>query len=462
MIYWNKTRIYVPNDQSIRSKILKECHDIPVSGHVGVQKTLEQVKKIFYWPKLRNIVERYVTTCLACQQNKATNKLQLGLLQPLPIPDKPWQQVTMDLITQLPRTVQGHDAIVVFVDKLTKMVHCCATTTSVTAPELATIFFQEVVRLHGIPASIVSDRDTRFTSLFWQSLWGLIGTSLDMSTAFHPQTDGQTERANRTIEEMMRAYTNCHQDDWDEHLTAIEIACNNSVHASTNHTPYYLNSGQEFQLPISTINASAKFSNQSAEERIQLINSSIERAKQYLLKAQERQTLYANANRRDVELKVGDKVLLSTEDLNLVNGDRRRKLIPKFIGPFDIIRVVSRVAYELKLPSSMRIHNVFHVSKFKLFKPSDGLRGHDEQVDRRPPPEIIDGEEAWEVEGILNHRYRRYGRGGRLEYLVKWVGFPNHESSWIPASNMAYAQDLIDEYEEKIAQQNRRSTRRRQ
>ncbi len=173
-------------------------------------------------------IKDYVTSCLACQQNKPSNALPIGLLHPLPVPEHRWQVVTMDLITQLPRTTSGHDAIVVFVDKYSKMVHYAPTTTTVTAPQLAKLFFQHVVRHHGVPTAIVSDRDPRFTSNFWRALWQQLGTRLAMSTAYHPQTDGQTERANRTLEDMLRAYVNYRSDEWDEHLIAAEIAYNNS------------------------------------------------------------------------------------------------------------------------------------------------------------------------------------------------------------------------------------------
>src|SRR6185312_10187671 len=161
-----------------------------------------------------------------------------------------WQQVSMDLITQLPRSKAGNDAIVVFVDKLTKMVHYVATTTTVTAPQLATLFMREVVRLHGVPESILSDRDPRFTANFWRAFWSQLGTTLTMSTAYHPQTHGQTERANRTLEEMLRARINFQQADWDAHLAAAELAINNASQASTVFSPFFLNYGQHMRLPL--------------------------------------------------------------------------------------------------------------------------------------------------------------------------------------------------------------------
>ena len=201
---YHGTRVYLPNDLALQTRVLQECHDSPLGGHLGRDKTMEQVKRRFYWPGMDETVRQYVTSCDACQRNKPSQQSPMGLSQPLPIPTRPWQQVSMDLITQLPRSKLGNDAIVVFVDKLTKMVHYVATTTNVTAPQLATLFMREVVRLHGVPESILSDRDPRFTANFWRAFWSQLGTTLTMSTAYHPQTDGQTERANRTLEEMLR------------------------------------------------------------------------------------------------------------------------------------------------------------------------------------------------------------------------------------------------------------------
>jgi hypothetical protein len=218
-------RIFVPSDDGIRQSIMKEYHDTPVSGHVGIQKVCEMLSRKWYWPKMGKDVEEYIRSCPQCQQNKPSNQKPIGLLQPLPIPERRWQQVTMDLITQLPKSKKNNDAIVVFVDKLSKMVHYAPTTTNIDAVGLAELFISNVVRLHGVPESIVSDRDARFTSNFWKSLWNQMGTKLKMSTSFHPQSDGQTERANRTLEEGLRAYVSINHDDWDDHLSLLEVRC---------------------------------------------------------------------------------------------------------------------------------------------------------------------------------------------------------------------------------------------
>ena len=317
-------RIYVPNDRALQTRILCECHDSPLGGHLGKDKTIEQVKRRFYWPGMDAVIQLYVTSCDACQRNKPSQQAPMGLLQPLPIPSRPWQQVSMDLITALPKSRTGNDAIVVFVDKLTKMVHYVATTTNVTAPQLATLFMREVVRLHGVPESILSDRDPRFTAKFWRAFWGQLGTTLTMSTAYHPQTDGQTERANRTLEEMLRSRINFSQTDWDDHLATAELAINNAVQASTGFSPFYLNAGQEVRLPLDEVIAGLRPAfNPEAADRIRRLKSDLLRARDHIERAQLRQAKYADRHRRPVTFVVGDQVLLSTEHLRMLGACKR-------------------------------------------------------------------------------------------------------------------------------------------
>src|SRR5215208_1040389 len=194
-------------------------------------------------------VKKFVKSCEQCQRNKSGNQKPAGLLQPLKLPTKNWQQVSMDLIVTLPKTKAGFDAIVVFVDQLSKMVHFAPVKTTITAPELAKVFFDNVFKLHGMPRVIVSDRDPKFTSLFWKALFKCMGTKLAMSTAFHLETDGQTERSNKTLEQMLRNWVNYRQDNWDEHLAAAEFACNNAKQALTKISPFFANTGQNPNVP---------------------------------------------------------------------------------------------------------------------------------------------------------------------------------------------------------------------
>ena len=272
-----------------------------------------------------------------------------------------------------------------------------------------------------------------------------------MSTAFHPQTDGQTERQNRTLEETLRAYVNYHQDDWDEKLSAAELSFNTSVHSSTGYSPYYLNYGYHPHFPIDmAVRPMNVSNNQAAADRIANLHQAISEAKSALLRAQQRQSHYANLNRRELEFSVGDNVLLSTEHLSLKDKDRTKKLLSKFIGPFTVKRIVSPVAYELDLPPSMKIHPVFHVSKLKPLKESvTSYPDRDLGIASRPPPELIndDGEEEWAVERVLKERMVKRGKTTRIEYLVKWRGYPEWENSWEPAKNLRHAQQAILDYQ---------------
>ena len=201
--------IYIPEEAtSLQQSILELHHDSAAAGHLGVDKTLASMSRFFYWPRMAATVAEYVGSCDACQHSKPNNAQPAGLLQPLPIPDFPWQHISMDLITQLPKTRDGWDSIFVVVDRLTKMIHIRPTTTDVTAPTLAQLFIDTIFRHHGLPQAIVSDRDPKFTSNFWRAVMKRIRCQQAMSTARHPQTDGQTERANRTIKEALRSYVN--------------------------------------------------------------------------------------------------------------------------------------------------------------------------------------------------------------------------------------------------------------
>jgi len=448
-LLYKDDRLYVPDHEPTKSFILSESHDSPLSGHVGTAKTIELVKRLFYWPKMDKEIKCYVQSCEKCQSNKASNRHPQGLLQTLPVPQEPWEQVTMDLITQLPNTKKKNDAIVVFVDKLTKMTHLVPTKTTISAPQLAEMFYKEIIRLHGIPKSIVSDRDPRFTSKFWKCLWKLLGTKLAMSTAYHPQTDGQTERMNRTLEDMLRAYVNFEQDNWDEHLTAAEIAINNSQQASTRFSPYYLNYGRHPILPISMDKSKTRIdqvSNPTAGETYQKFHGHIENARKNLELARKRQTFYTNQKRTEVEYEVGQMVYLSTTNLNMKS--QTPKLTPRFIGPFKIIQKVGKVAYKLEFPNSIKIHPVVHVSKLRKHKDGQRIFPSRPTDVTRPPPDVITatGLEEYEVERIVDHRYRGREKSKKLEYLVIWKGYPEYESTWQKEQDLENAKRKVEEY----------------
>ena len=358
----------------------------------------------------------------------------------------------MDLITSLPRSRSGWDAIVVFVCRLTKQFHAIPTLTSCSASDLAHIAMREVVRHHGLPTSIVSDRDPRFVAHFWRSLWKLLRTQLDMSTSYHPQSDGQTERDNRTLEEMLRAYVDSQQDDWDELLPLMEMAYNNAVQASTGFTPYYLNTGRHLATTLSQAMEHAKdCSTPAARVLLQRWEAALLQAKQNMQRAQERQKKNADRHRRELTFQPGDKVWLSTENLR-AKGIGAAKLMQRYMGPYVVKRAVSTTAYELKLPASMCIHPVFHVHLLKPF--IDGQQVLPERVPThaRPDPVVHEdgGEPEWLVERILD---KRLFRNRQVQYLVKWKGYPMEEASWEPEAHVGRSQELLREFEERRQQQ---------
>jgi hypothetical protein len=422
-LWWHGPQLYVPT-AALRQRCIVEAHDTPYSGHKGVTKTLAAVQRLYWWPGMRAAVNNYVTTCASCQRNKAPGKKPIGLLKPLEVPAAPWAEVTMDFITGLPCTAAGHDAVMVFCDRLSKMVHFAACTTTVDAAGAAKLFKNHVFAAHGLPVSIVSDRDTRFKSEFWSALVELLGVKHKMSSAFHPQTDGQTERVNRVLEEYLRHYVNPSHDDWDEWLPLAEFAYNNSVHEATGETPFFLNYGVHPRLP-GAVRTQAK-SVPAAAEFAERLTQIIDKAKERLEAARQRAMRIANPGRRDAVFSVGDSVLLSSRNISMKTPGSN-KLLPKYLGPFKVTEVLSPVTYRLELPASMKCHNVFHVGLLLEYK-TDGR-------DQPPPPalEFDDGEggQWFEIDRVLSHRESRVGRRRVvMQYLVKWKGYGDEYNEW--------------------------------
>jgi hypothetical protein len=342
-------------------------------------------------------------------------------------------------------TKSGHDAIVVFVDKLGKLNHFVATTTNVTAPKLASIVMHDIVRLHGVPDYILSDRDPRFTAHFWRELWAQLGTTLTMSTSYHPQTDGQTERANRTLEEMLRAYVHHNQKDWDEKLDLAELAINNAKQASTGFSAFELSSGFDARLPLDqAIAGLMPMKNPTVIDRIRQMKLNLDQARSCIESSQKRQSEYANQHRRHITFAVGDQVLLSTEHLKMIGDDKRTpKLTFKYIGPFKVKRIVNKNAYELELPPQLRIHPVLNIGRLKEYKDGSLQFPSRPSIDSRPPPDVAEnGSELFEVESIIGHR----GIGTRASYLVKWKGYPLTESTWEKSSAFVGDRQVLTDY----------------
>ena len=241
-------RVVVPHDDDLKSQILSEFHSTPTAGHLGREKTYLSAAAHFWWPHMYKWVAHYVKTCSVCQRVKASPSIRAPLC-PLPIPSDCWESVSMDFVFGYPRDTRGNTGVLVFVDRLSKMVHLVPVRKSITATQCAQLFVEHVFRLHGMPRSIVSDRDPRFTATFWVELFKLLGSALHMSTADHPESDGQTERVNRVVEDILRSFCAEHPRRWSALLPMAEFAINNAVHASHGATPFYVNGLRHPRVP---------------------------------------------------------------------------------------------------------------------------------------------------------------------------------------------------------------------
>jgi hypothetical protein len=436
-------RLVIPDSNELKKRIISEHHSTNIAGHRGVTKTHVAVKQQFYWQHMKQDVYQYVTSCPICVVSKYSNQHPIGLLQPIPLPDRRWQQVTIDFITGIPTTANyEYDMIMVVVDRLSKYSHFIPCYTTNSAKDIAWYFYHNIIRLHGVPESIISDRDVRFNSDFWKSLCQQLGTQVRMTTAFHPEGDGQTERVNRVLIELLRSMVNETQSDWDDHLSSCEIAYNTSVHSGTQHSPYYLNHGEEMRKPIDYVVPSTITTD--VDTMLAKLHQSLDNARQHLLRAQQKQADYANTSRRHVSFNVGDRVWLSTEHLHLANT-HSNKLQHKWCGPFRIVKKLSEVTYKLKLTGSLassKVHSTFHVSYLRPFIEFDRF-AHD--PDDLPPIAewFEDGQAVYEIDSIIDHRTYK----GHLQYLIKWYNYDTLDATWEPATNITTtAPDAVADY----------------
>lgn len=449
-------KIVVPAVQKLRDQVLHEFHDTRLAGHPGINKTVQAVSHWFWWPGLAADVAAYVKSCDSCQRNKASTKRKAGLHQPTQIPEEPWSGWSMDYIVKLPVTINGHDAILVVVCRLTKMVRFIACKESMNASELAQLICEEIVRAYGMPKEVLSDRGPQFHNNFWGHLCKYAGVRQRLSSAYHPQTDGQTERMNRVLEEMLRHYVAGDHADWDKHLWAAEFAVNNSYSESIRTTPFYLNYGRHPRPPC-LMDLPAGSEAPRSKAAVETMEQRVKRAKQFLKASQDRSKQRVDASRRDVQYAVGDLVLLSTENIRMI-GTGVRKLMPRFMGPFRVSALVGKVNVRLELPPAWkRIHSVFHVALVKPYLAPTGDRVGN-GVLPPPPTQWLEGEPVYEVEQLLDHR-EVTGRGRRKnagkqktgkkkmiqQFLVRWKGYAAEHDTWEPRANLTCGR-LLREY----------------
>jgi transposase InsO family protein len=438
-------RLCVPRGK-FRLRLLREAHDR--AGHFGRDKVLARLQQNFYWPRMDRTVDTYVRSCLICQQTKAGTHPTYGEARLLSVPSRPFERLGMDLITGLPTTATGFDAILVFICHLSKRVIIVPTHKSLTAEGFAGLYFEHVYKHWGLPAELVSDRGSIWTSQFWRTLAAKLKTKLLFSTAYHPQTDGQTERANRWIEDALRCYVSNAQTDWADWLPAIEFQINSARQASTGKTPFELSIGVQPRSPLDFIVDSFTIPRRcvGALDKEQEWRNALEYAQLRIREAKFRQAKYYNRNKKPLELAVGMRVYLSTKNLRHPKGTVP-KLGRRKIGPFPVTRIINEVAAELDLssdPALKRVFNVFHVSLLEpaVERPAD-LQGSDSDEDAPPPPlaaseeelEAREEEPAFFPERIAaTNPATATSHSEVTEYQVKWKGYTAAHNTWEPAA----------------------------
>ena len=426
-----KGKVYVPLWKTLRQTVIAHYHDAISAGHPGIARTLDLVQRYYWWPRMRFDIESYVKACDACQRYKDFPQKTSGKLQPLEVPKEPWRHISMDHIVGLPEA-QGYNAILVVVDRFSKMIELIPTCDTNTSSDLAEQLFKNVWKHYGLPDSIVSDRGPTFISQFTLELYKKLGIKAKPSTAFHPQTDGQTEKINHYVETYLRIYCEGQEKEWPSFLETAQFAYNNAKQTSTGYSPFEVVYGRKVKMGL---DLSKESKVPSVEERIKQMHSRFEDVEQALKEAQVVMKRYADQKRSDApQYSVGDKVWLESKNLGI---NKSRKLMERRLGPFSIIQLMGPNAVKLKLPAYMHIHPVVNVSRIRPYV--ELLQG---QKANKPPPIEVEGEVEYEVDYIKEAR--RFGR--TIKFLVHWKGYSDEEDTWEPKANLKHADQALHDF----------------
>jgi hypothetical protein len=407
-------RVYVPATSSLLPTVLQLAH---AAGHEGIQRTLQRLRADFFVEGDRCLVTDFVRACATCQRNKTENLHPAGLLQPLEVPAQVWQDSSLDFVEGLPK-VHGKSVILTVVDRFSKYAHFIPLSHPYTAILVARAFFEAIVRLHGFPSSI--HRNPVFTGHVWRDLFRLAGVKLKMSTAFHPQTDGQTEAVNKMIAMYLRCLTGDRPRAWLDWLPWAEYCYNTAHHSALRTSPFKVMYGRD---PPALLPYTAGASQTEAVDTLlQDRDTFLEEVRDRLLQAQVYAKKYYDANHRALEFAVGDWVwlrLLHRPAQSLIPGPRG-KLRPRFAGPFRVMECIGDVAYRLELPADARIHDVFHVGVLKSY------RGPTPLTTTPPLPPMRHGRLLLQPARALRAPLRR----GVWHVLIQWLNLPDSEATW--------------------------------
>ncbi len=416
--------VFVP--EPFRHPLLNQVHTSLSSGHPGIAATEHLLRNRFWWPTLLTDTTNFIHNCNICNTTKSLRQLPAGLLQPLPTPRRPWSHIAIDFITDLPNS-QGNTTILTIINRFSKACRLIPLPKLPTSLETAELMCNQVFRYYGLPDDIVSDRGSQFTSRVWSAFFRSLNVNISLTSGYHPQSNGQTERLNQEVIRFLRSYCQQQQTEWSRYLMWAEYAQNSLTKPATGMTPFQCILG--FQPPMFPWSGEPT-DLPSVTEWLQRSEEVWDRAHTHLLRAVRHQELQANRHRRPGPVyQPGQWVWLSTRDLRLRLPCR--KLSPRYVGPFKISRQITPVSFRLELPANYRVSPTFHVS---LLKPAGGPRGTSEEgaEPQTPPPILVDGEEAYRVHELLDSRRQ----GGTLQYLVDWEGFGPEERSWVNSGDI--------------------------
>ncbi len=362
-LHLESERLCVPSTTHLRNEIISQAHN----GHNGAFKMFEMLSRSYYWKSMLRTTKRFVNKCDVCQKSKQSTVSKPGLSKPLPIPRARWSDISIDFITGLPKTDPfNYDTIITVVDRFTKRAHFIPTYSKVTVLDLVEIIFNEVIKHHGVPESITSDRDIKFINGVWERIRERLGIVQNLTTSSNPQSDGQAERTNKTIEQLLRSYVNEFQTNWDYFLSTAEFSYNSSYHSAINSSPFYADLGYHprfinyFHFHGPPQNASEMHTDDFIHHQSQVLQIT----KDYLSQYQDSFSIRMNQNQRDLVLKEGEMVLLHRDAYLQQAAEQKLKL--QYYGPFRITKKINDNAYELEMPSTFKRHPVFNI---KMLKP---------------------------------------------------------------------------------------------
>jgi len=454
LIYFRK-RLFIPPNDATRLQVVYRTHSSGPGGHPGRVKTLDLVTRTYWWPGMSKDVAMFVNACALCFRTKTPRSAPPGFLKPLEIPFRAWSSLSIDYVVDLPpcrRNGKTYRHILVVVDRLTKMRHFIPVT-GLSADELADAFVARIFVLHGAPDDIVSDRGSQFVSDFWRRLSERLKTILHPSSAYNPETDGQTEIVNASLNKYLRAYVNFSQDDWVDWLPLAEFAANNHVSESTGVSPFFANYGFNPRLGIEprpprppNLSTRAKQEFLRADSIAERFERILAQLTAILKQSQQRYEDNANQHRdQSPRYQEGDMVMVDTAHMK--TNRPKKKWDDKWEGPYRVLKVY-RGAVVVELPAEMRINNSFHTSKVRHWSPQE-LPGQDE-INRRERRNIqgrvLERDDKgriqvkWEFESILDC----HNKNG-LHYLVKWK---HYKPTWQPAADLKGNDETLLEFHE--------------